>query len=219
MNLSMWRRSVLMLTAVTGLCGAGFVYAQSKTAAKPDAVKGQQIASQVCVACHNADGNSTIAANPKLAQQHAHYLVKQLTDYTVRPGEQKPARENSIMNGMVAALSEQDRRDVAAWYSSQTAKPGFARNKDTLELGQQIWRAGLPGKSLPACVGCHNPTGAGNPIQYPRLAGQHAEYTEATLKAFRDGVRRNNVPMQQIAARMTDAEMRAVADFIQGLRK
>jgi cytochrome c553 len=219
MNLSMWRRFVLMLTALTGLCVAGVVYAQSKPVAKPDAAKGQQIASQVCAACHNADGNSTIAANPKLAQQHAHYLAKQLTDFTVRPGEQKPARENSIMNGMAATLSEQDRLNVAAWYSSQTAKPGSARNKDTLELGQQIWRAGLPGKSLPACVGCHNPTGVGTPIQYPRLAGQHSEYTEATLKAFRDGVRRNNVPMQQIAARMTDAEMRAVADFIQGLRK
>lgn len=219
MNQSKWRLSVAVLTAAMGLCGVAQVHAQAKAAAMPDAAKGQQIASQVCAACHNADGNSTITANPKLAQQHAHYLQKQLTDYTVRAGEQKPARENSIMNGMAASLSEQDRRNVAAWYSNQTAKPGTARNKDTLELGQQIWRAGIPGKSLPACIGCHNPTGAGNPIQYPRLAGQHSEYTEATLKAFRDGTRRNNVPMQQIAARMTDAEMRAVADFIQGLRK
>lgn len=208
-----------MLAAALGLCGAAQVHAQTAAATKPDAAKGQQIASQVCSACHGADGNSTISANPKLAQQHAHYLQKQLTDYTVRAGEQKPLRENSIMNGMAAALSEQDRRDVAAWYSSQTAKPGTARSKESLELGQQIWRAGIPSKSLPACIGCHNPTGAGNPIQYPRLAGQHSEYTEATLKAFRDGTRRNNLPMQQIAARMNDAEMRAVADFIQGLRK
>lgn len=207
-----------VLAAALGLLSVVGAQAQTSPVTKADAAKGQQIASQVCVACHSADGNSTIAANPKLAQQHAHYLQKQLTDYTVRAGEQKPLRENSIMNGMAASLSEQDRRDVAAWYSSQAAKPGTARSKETLELGQQIWRAGIPSKSLPACIGCHNPTGAGNPIQYPRLAGQHSEYTEATLKAFRDGTRRNNVPMQQIAARMTDAEMRAVADFIQGLR-
>jgi cytochrome c553 len=123
------------------------------------------------------------------------------------------------MNGMAPTLSEQDRRDVAAWYSSQSAKPGTARNKETLELGQRIWRAGIPEKSLPACSGCHSPTGTGIPVQYPRLAGQHSEYTAATLQAFRDGDRRNSVPMQQIAARMTDNEMRAVADYIQGLRK
>jgi cytochrome c553 len=111
-----------------------------------------------------------------------------------------------------------DRADVAAWFYSQAAKPGTARSKDLLELGQKIWRAGLPEKALPACSGCHNPAGLGVPIQYPRLAGQHGEYVEATLKAFRDGVRRNNVPMQQIAGKMTDTEMRAVADFIQGLR-
>jgi cytochrome c553 len=145
--------------------------------------------------------------------------VKQLTDYTVRSGEKKPARENAIMNGLAATLSEQDRRDVAAWFSSQEEKPGTARNKDTLELGQRIWRAGLPEKALPACSGCHNPAGLGIPNQYPRLGGQHAEYVEATLKAFRDGTRRNNLPMQQIAARLSDAEISAVADYIQGLRR
>jgi len=169
-------------------------------------------------ACHAADGNSTISANPRLAQQHVHYLTKQLLDYTVRPGEQKPARENAIMNGLAASLSEQDKRDVSAWFASQTAKPGTARSKETLELGQRIWRAGIAEKALPACSGCHNPAGVGIPNQYPRLAGQHAEYTEATLKAFRDGTRRNNLPMQQIASRLTDAEMRAVADYLQGLR-
>jgi cytochrome c553 len=219
MKLSMWRRSLFVLAALTSLGGSASVHAQNKPAAKPDAAKGQQIASQVCAACHSGDGNSTIASNPILAQQHAHYLVKQLTDYTVRQGEKQPARENSIMNGMAATLSEQDRRDVAAWYSSQSAKPGVARSKDTLELGQRIWRAGIPEKSLPACSGCHSPTGTGIPVQYPRLAGQHAEYTAATLQAFRDGVRRNSLPMQQIAARLTDGEMRAVADYIQGLRK
>jgi cytochrome c553 len=209
----------MMLAAVCAMASLATVRAQEKPAPVADAAKGQQLASQVCAACHAADGNSTITANPKLAQQHPAYLVKQLVDYTLRPGEQRPARENAIMNGIAASLSEQDRRDVAAWFASQQAKPGFARNKETLELGQRIWRAGLPEKALPACSGCHSPTGVGIPSQYPRLAGQHAEYTEATLKAFRDGVRRNNVPMQQIAARLTEAEARAVADFIQGLRK
>jgi cytochrome c553 len=217
--MSMWRRCGTVLAALVGLVGASALCAQEKGSSKVDPARGQQVASQVCAACHAADGNSTIAANPRLAQQHGHYLHKQLVDYTVRSGEKKPARENAIMNGIAAGLSEQDRRDVAAWFAGQLAKPGEARNKETLELGQRIWRAGLPEKSLPACSGCHNPTGAGIPNQYPRLAGQHAEYLEATLKAFREGTRHNNVPMQQIAARMSDAEMRAVADFIQGLRK
>jgi cytochrome c553 len=215
MNSSMWRLCSIVLTAVVGAVALP-AWAQSKAAADP--AKGQQIASQVCAACHAADGNSTISANPRLAQQHVHYLTKQLLDYTVRPGEKRPARENAVMNGLAATLSDQDKRDVSAWFASQTAKPGTARSKETLELGQRIWRAGIAEKALPACSGCHNPAGLGIPNQYPRLAGQHAEYTEATLKAFRDGTRRNNLPMQQIAARMTDAEMRAVADYLQGLR-
>jgi cytochrome c553 len=219
MNLSIWRRSCAVLTALTGLLAASYVLAQTKAPAKVDPAKGQQIASQVCAACHAADGNSTIPANPKLAQQHVHYLNKQLLDYTTRPGEQRPARENAIMNGIAAGLSDQDKRDVSAWFASQTAKPATARNRDTLEMGQRIWRAGIAEKSLPACVGCHSPTGVGIPIQYPRLAGQHAEYTEAALKEFRDGLRRNSPPMQQIAAKLNESEMRAVADYIQGLRK
>jgi cytochrome c553 len=213
----MWLTRSVMPLALAGWTAA--VLAQVPAAQKTDTAKGQQIASQVCAACHAADGNSTIPGNPKLAQQHSAYLVKQLTDYTVRSGEKKPARENAIMNGLAATLSEQDRRDVAAWFSSQEEKPGTARNKDTLELGQRIWRAGLPEKALPACSGCHNPAGLGIPNQYPRLGGQHAEYVEATLKAFRDGTRRNNLPMQQIAARLSDAEISAVADYIQGLRR
>jgi len=193
--------------------------AHAQEAARPDAAKGQAIASQVCAACHAADGNSTIPANPRLAQQHSHYLYKQLVDYTVRPGQQKPARENAVMGAFAAQLSDADKRNVAAWFESQGAKPGSARNKELLELGQRIYRAGIPDKAVPACSGCHSPTGVGIPIQYPRLGGQHAEYVDATLKAFRDGTRRNNLPMQQIAARLNDAEMRAVAEYMQGLRK
>ena len=146
------------------------------------------------------------------------YLYKQLLDYTVRQGQQRPARENAIMNGLASQLSDDDKRNVSAWFASQTAQLSTARNKQTLDLGQRIWRAGLPEKALPACAGCHNPAGLGIPIQYPRLAAQHADYVDATLKDFRQGTRRNNPAMQEIAAKLSDAEIRAVADFVQGLR-
>jgi cytochrome c553 len=200
-------------------CLGGVAAAQAPAPAKVDTARGQQVAKQVCVACHGVDGNSPSPANPRIAQQHADYLYKQLVDYTVRQGQAAPARENPIMNGIAAQLSDEDKRNVAVWYASQAAKPDTARNKQTLELGQRIWRAGLPAKSVPACNGCHGPAGSGIPAQYPRLAGQYAEYTEATLRAFREGARRNNVAMRDIALRLTDAESRAVADYIQGLRR
>ena len=213
-------RRFLVLLAASAAGGMALVaHAQTKAPAKPDAARGQQVASQVCVACHGADGNSTIPGNPRLAQQHADYLYKQLVDYSTAQGQAKPARENPVMNGFASQLSDADKRNVSAWYASQAGKPQFAKNKDTLELVQRIWRAGVPEKSIPACAGCHGPAGSGSPVQYPRSAGQHAEYTETTLKNFRDGVRRNNTPMQQIAARMSDAEIKAVADFAQGLRR
>ena len=215
MNTSMVRHFLVLLAGIAAAAGA---HAQSKGPAKPDAARGQQIASQVCVTCHNADGNSTISGNPRLAQQHADYLYKQLLDYSTAQGQAKPARENPVMNGFASQLSDADKRSVAAWFSSQTAKPAFARSKDSLELGQRIWRAGIPERAVPACAGCHGPAGSGIPVQYPRLAGQHAEYAEATLKAFREGTRHNNATMQQIASKLSDAEIKAVVDFAQGLR-
>lgn len=211
------RLRVIGLTAVGSLVIAG-AQAQMKPAPKIDPARGQQIASQVCAACHGADGNSTVPANPRLAQQHYEYLYKQLLDYTVRQGQQRPARENAIMNGFASQLSDEDKRNVAAWFASQVAQLDTARSKQTLELGQRIWRAGLPEKSVPACSGCHNPAGLGIPVLYPRLAAQHADYIDATLRDFRQGVRRNNPAMQEIAAKLSDSEMRAVADFVQGLR-
>lgn len=210
------RCPLVLMIAALGLLGVAD--AQVKPAPKVDAARGQQIAAQVCAACHGADGNSTAPANPRLAQQNSEYLYKQLLDYSVKQGQQRPARENAIMNGFASQLSDEDKRNVSAWYSSQTAQLDTARNKQTLDLGQRIWRAGLPDKSVPACSGCHNPAGLGIPIQYPRLAAQHADYVDATLKDFRQGVRRNNAAMQEIAAKLSDAEIRAVADFVQGLR-
>jgi cytochrome c553 len=190
-------------------------HAQQKTAAV-DPAKGQQIANQVCSACHAADGNSTIPANPKLAGQHADYLIKQLNDYA-KPATDKSARVNPVMAGFASGLSPEDRRNVSAWFASQAIKPGAAKNKETLELGQRIYRAGIPEKQVPACSGCHSPNGAGIPAQYPRLGGQYAEYVEGQLKALRDGSRRNNLAMVQIAARLSEKEMQAVSDYIAGL--
>lgn len=201
--------------AVLASCAFG-AHAQQKTAAV-DPAKGQQIASQVCAACHAADGNSTIPANPKLAGQHADYLVKQLNDYT-KPATDKSARVNPIMAGFAAALSPDDRRNVSAWFATQAPKPGAAKNKETLEIGQRIYRAGIPERQVPACSGCHSPNGAGIPAQYPRLSGQYAEYLEGQLKALRDGTRRNNLAMTEIASRLSDKEMQAVSDYIAGLR-
>ena len=190
----------------------------AKSAPKADPTKGQQIASSVCVACHNADGNSTISTNPKLAGQSAEYLYKQLKNFKSVDG--KPAeRANPVMGGMVAALSDDDMRNVAAWFASQTQKGGAAKNKETVEFGQKLYRGGDLTKGLPACAGCHGPTGSGIPAQYPRIGGQHADYLEAQLKNFRSGDRANdpNKMMRLVAIKMTDAEIKAVADYIAGL--
>ncbi|MEP6608278.1 MAG: c-type cytochrome [Burkholderiaceae bacterium] len=218
MKLANSRHSIVSVLAAGCIVVAAAAQAQMKPAPQVDPARGQQIAAQVCAACHGADGNSTEPTSPTLAQQHYEYLYKQLLDYSVRQGQQRPARENAIMNGIASQLSDDDKRNVAAWFASQAAQLDSARSKQALELGQRIWRAGLPEKSLPACGGCHNPAGLGIPILYPRLGAQHAEYIEATLRDFRQGVRRNNVAMQEIAGKLSDAEIRAVADFVQGLR-
>lgn len=209
-------RRAAVATALVGLTLPLAVVAQDKSN-RPDLKRGQEIAQSICAACHGADGNSTIAANPKLSGQDAVYLLKQLNDYA-RPASDKGARVNSIMTGIVGGISEAERLHVTAYYAGQKHKPGASRSPDTLELGQRVYRAGIPERGVPACSGCHSPSGAGIPVQYPRLAGQHAEYTVAQLKAFHDGTRRNNGPMSQIAGRLTEAEMRAVADYAAGLR-
>jgi cytochrome c553 len=191
----------------------------AEPAAKADSAKGQSIASKICAACHGADGNSPTSANPKLASQVPEYLQKQLANFKPTTGR-NAERENPIMCGMVAGLSVEDMRDVAAYYATQQSKPGTVKNRDALALGRKIWRGGDVTKGLPACAACHGASGAGLPAQYPRLAGQYAEYTEGQLKAFRVGERRNdaNKMMQAVAARMSDPEIRAVADYIAGLR-
>ncbi len=185
--------------------------AAAKVVSAPDLAKGQATSSNACAACHTNDGSRGSPANPILQGQHPEYLLKQLTEF--KAGK----RQNAVMSGMVAALSEDDMKNVAAFYAGKQAKPGFAKNKVTVELGEKIYRGGVADRSIPACAGCHSPSGAGIPAQYPRLAGQHADYTEAQLVAFRSGARKNSVPMTGVAAKLNDREIKAVADYIAGL--
>jgi cytochrome c553 len=190
-----------------------------KAPPKADAARGQAIASTVCAACHGPDGNSPLAANPKLAGQHTEYLFKQMKNFKAADGKQ-PERVNAIMNGMIAAYDEGQMRDMAAYFAAQAQKGETAKNRETVEFGQKLFRGGDQAKGLPACAGCHGPTGAGIPAQYPRIGGQFSEYLEAQLKTFREGSRANdpNKMMRMIALKMTDAEIKAVSDYIAGLR-
>ncbi|MCF8179117.1 MAG: cytochrome c4 [Sulfuritalea sp.] len=190
-----------------------------KAAPKGDAARGQTIASTVCVACHGPDGNSPAAANPKLAGQHAEYLLKQMKNFKAAEGKQ-PERVNAIMNGMIAAFDEGQMRDLSVYFSEQTQKGEAAKNEATVEIGRNLYRAGDQSKGLPACAACHGPAGAGMPAQYPRIGGQFAEYIEAQMKSFREGSRANDPSkmMRMVAIKMTDAEIKAVSDYIAGLR-
>lgn len=187
--------------------------------AKPDLAKAKQTVETVCAACHGADGNSVIPQNPNLAGQHPEYLLKQLRNF--KPVGNKPAeRVNAIMGGMASPLSDADMQGLALYFSSQKSKLGIAKDRKSVEAGQAIWRAGIAAKGVPACAACHGAAGAGLPAQFPALKGQHFDYTEAQLKAFRAGERANdpNQMMRTIALKMTDPEIKAVADYIQGLR-
>lgn len=189
-----------------------------KAPAKGDPARGKELAAGVCAACHGADGNSMIPVNPTLAGQDYDYLLKQMKNF--KPVDGKPAkRVNPVMNGMIAAVEVEQMKDMAAWFASQKPKGGAAKNRDTVEAGQKLYRAGDAEKGIPACASCHGPTGAGMPSQFPRVSGQHAEYAEAQLKAFRDGTRANdpNKMMRAIALKMTDPEIKAVSDYMAGL--
>lgn len=214
--------SVAILAALALSASIAPIFAETAVksgVAKGDAAKGQQIASQVCAGCHNADGNSVIPANPILAGQHAEYITRQLLHFKAQDG--KPAERNSpIMGGMVAALSPDDMKNLGAYYTGQIPKPGAARDKSLAERGAKLYRGGNLDTGVPACASCHSPNGVGIPPIYPRLAGQHADYIATQLRAFRAEQRSNdaNNVMRMIAARMSDKEMQAVAEFISGLR-
>jgi cytochrome c553 len=200
--------ALLLVTALS----VPVIAAEATVPAKPDIAKGQAISAQVCGACHTADGSRGIPANPILQGQHPEYLVKQLTEF--KAGK----RKNPVMSGMVMVLAPTDIVNVAAFYASKQAKPGFAKNKELVKLGEKIYRGGIADKSVPACAGCHGPAGAGIPAQFPRIGGQHSDYAEAQLVAFRSGARSNSPQMMTIAAKLSDVEIKAVADYVAGLR-
>ena len=180
--------------------------------AQGDAAAGQA-KSALCATCHGADGNSQLSINPKLAGQNASYLVKQLMDY------KSGARANPTMTAMVAALTDQDVLDIAAWYSSQQVSL-LGADLETLELGETLYRAGIKDLSVAACSACHSPTGNGNgPAGFPSLSGQHSEYTLLQLRAFRAGERQNDssAMMRSVVERLTDKELEALASYVSGL--
>jgi cytochrome c553 len=180
--------------------------------AKPDLNAGATKFGAVCASCHNADGNSAIPANAKLAGQHPEYILAQLQAF--KSGK----RANPVMSGMVAGLTDDDMRNIAYWAASQKPKAGFAKNKDLVAMGEKIYKGGIADRQVPACAGCHSPTGAGIPSQYPRLSGQHAEYVANQLTGFRDGTRKNSAQMSQVTAKLNDKEIKALADYVAGLR-
>ncbi|HEX3096893.1 MAG TPA: c-type cytochrome [Usitatibacter sp.] len=185
--------------------------AENAAPAKPDVARGKQIASTVCVACHGADGNSVVPTNPVLAGQNADYIAAQLAAF------KSGARPSPIMQGMAAPLSPEDMRNVGAWFESQKPVGHFAHDKALAERGQQIWRSGVKATDVPACAGCHGAAGHGIPAQYPRLAGQYPDLSLGWLKAFASGARPNPV-MGQVASKLSENDMKAVAEYISGLR-
>lgn len=182
--------------------------------AKGDPKAATSIVTQVCAACHSTDGNSATPANPTIAGQGYEYLYKQLMDF--KSGE----RKNPVMAGIVANLSPADMKNLAAYFSEKQAKPRTAKDKDKALLGEKIYRGGVQGSGVPACASCHGADGRGIPVQFPRLAGQHAAYTQLQLNSFRAGERANDAAkmMRVISAKMTPQEMEAVAQYIEGMR-
>jgi cytochrome c553 len=198
--------------AIATLCSTSlWAAAENSAPGAPDLVKGQATA-VVCSACHASDGSRGNPQFPILQGQHPDYIYKQLTEF--KSGK----RNNAIMKGMASTLSDQDMRNVAAYYATKSAAPGFSKDKDLAAEGEKIYRGGIAEKHVPACEACHGPSGSGIPAQYPRMAGQHAEYIESQLTAFRSGLRMNSVPMMTIGGRLSDNEMKALADYVTGLR-
>ncbi|SDO00117.1 Cytochrome c553 [Janthinobacterium sp. OK676] len=212
-----------MLLALLAVSATASEVEAPQPAAKADAAKGATLYADgdaarglpACVSCHGAAGNSTITVNPKLAGQHESYIYKQLVDFTT------PERNQPVMTTYAKMLSDADKKNIAAYLGAQVSKPGAAKNKNTIDLGKKIYRGGIASKQVAACASCHGATGNGIPVQYPRIAGQHQDYTVAQLTMFRStkaDARKNSAQMHTIAARMSDDEIAAVADYIAGLK-
>ena len=198
------------LTGFIALVYAGLLSA-ADAPAKPDLERGKQLATTVCAACHGADGRATAPANPNLAAQHADYIAAQLAAF------KSGARPSPIMQGMAAPLTPEDMQSVGAYYASQKPVESMARDKAIAQRGEKLWRAGVKGVNVPACAGCHGAAGHGIPAQYPRLAGQNADLSIGWLKAYASGARPHPV-MSLVAAKLSDNDMKALAEYIAGLR-
>ena len=200
--------TMLLFTASFGYLAIGHA---AEPAVKTDSA--EQIVSRVCSACHANDGNSASPANPVLAGQHAEYITKQLANF------KSGARKNPVMLGMASTLTPDDMKNLGEYFQQQKPKPRAAKDPELVKLGQQIYRGGIMAKAVAACTSCHGPTGAGVPAQYPRVGGQYAEYTTAQLMAFRTSERANdpNKMMRTVAARLSDVEIKAVAEYMAGL--
>lgn len=198
----------LLMVLATTLLGSVVAHAAG------DAAKAAPVATTLCAACHGADGNSVLSMNPNLAGQHPEYIAKQLADF--KSGE----RKSPVMAGMAAMLSEEDMANMGAYFGSQASKGGAAASNGAGSVGEKIYRGGIADTGVPACASCHGPNGAGIPVQYPRLAGQSAEYTTVQMNAFRTGERANDAAkvMRMVASKLSDQDIAAVADYIQGLK-
>jgi cytochrome c553 len=207
----------LIAAALASACMSAAAYGQVAVKGDPD--KAKQLVTSVCAACHGPDGNSAIPANPSIAGQPAEYVFKQLTNFKAEAGK-TAERPSPVMTAIVANLSRDDMMNAAAYFAAQPAKERDARNAELVKIGQTIYRGGVINRGVPACASCHGANGAGVPAQFPRLAGQHAQYTGDQLKAFRAGSRANdaNRVMRTIATKLSDREIDAVAQYVQGLR-
>jgi cytochrome c553 len=212
-------KRMLVLAAVAGASFAAAALAQAP-AAKPDLAKAQTIVKDVCSACHGMDGNSASPVNPSIAGQPAEYITLQLTHF------QSGMRANPVMQGMAATLTPEDMKALGLYFSQQKPKGQAAKDAALVTAGQKLYRGGDAPTGIPACAACHMPNGAGLAKRYPRLAGQYADYTYAQLKAFKAGERGadkdgkdvNGRIMGMVAAKMTDAQMKAVAEYTSALR-
>ena len=206
------KKFALPLTLFLGLISTAY-------AADGDAEAGKA-KSVTCAACHGMDGNSPTDLYPKIAGQHAGYLFKQLKEFKLGATTGgKEGRNNAVMAGMVAALSEQDMKDLAAYYSSQTMKEG-STPEDVVAKGEKLFRGGDMERGVTACIACHGPRGVGHSLaKYPRISGQHPAYTKAQLLKFRSGERANdpNGMMRDIAAKLSDTEIELLAQYLGGL--
>ena len=200
--------------------GAAPAATTESPAGKPDLERAQKTASEVCLACHGPGGNSVVPTNPSLAGQPAEYISLQLAHFKAG------VRVNPIMQGIASTLQPEDMKALGIYYSQQQPKPQAAKDAALVAAGQKIFRGGDMANGTPACSACHLPTGAGVAKNYPRVGGQHAEYTYAQLKAFKSGERgadkagkdANGMIMATIAQRLSDAQMKALAEYMSGLR-